>query len=167
MTEELQKKAEDFIIERYKIAKCYREDNAETREYMRMDVHSQYEEEYQLYLAATKELQEENAELKKDNEGYDKDNVRLVQQYNELSKENAELKKDKKELCHSISEGGKACVYLNEQLTKAKELLEKLLITSCNSDVLNLLSNCSEVLRVRAEAEQFLSEVPKWVNIPD
>lgn len=64
MTEELQKKAEDFIIDRYKIAKCYREDNAETREYMRMDVHSQYEEEYQLYLDATKELQEENAELK-------------------------------------------------------------------------------------------------------
>ena len=80
----------------------------------------------------------------------------------ELEKENAELKKDKKELCHSISEGGKACVYLNEQLTKAKELLEKLLVTSCNSDVLNLLPNCSEVLKVRVEAEQFLnSEVQK------
>ena len=48
---------------------------------------------------------------------------------------------------------------LTDQLTKAKELLEKLLITSCNSDVLNLLPNCSEVLRVRVEAEQFLSEV--------
>lgn len=44
------------------------------------------------------------------------------------------------------------------QLTKAKELLERLLITSCNSDVLNLLPNCSEVLRVRVEAEQFLKE---------
>lgn len=65
MTEELQKKAEDFIIDRYKIAECYREDNTETREYMRMDVHSQYEEEYQLYLNATKELEKENAELKK------------------------------------------------------------------------------------------------------
>lgn len=73
MTEELQKKAEDFIIERYKLAKCYREDNAETREYMRMDVHSQYEEEYQLYLDATKELQKENAELK-DNFKIAKDN---------------------------------------------------------------------------------------------
>ena len=50
----------------------------------------------------------------------------------------------------------------NDQLTKAKELLERLLITSCNSDVLNLLPNCSEVLRVRVEAEQFLnSEVGK------
>ena len=49
--------------------------------------------------------------------------------------------------------------YKNEQLTKAKDLLERLLITSCNSDVLNLLPNCSEVLRVRVEAEQFLSEV--------
>ena len=49
-----------------------------------------------------------------------------------------------------------------EHLTKAKELLERLLITSCNSDVLNLLPNCSEVLRVRVEAEQFLnSEVEK------
>ena len=49
-----------------------------------------------------------------------------------------------------------------DQLTKAKELLERLLITSCNSDVLNLLPNCSEVLRVRVEAEQFLnSEVEK------
>ena len=75
-----------------------------------------------------------------------------------LDKENAELKKDKKELCHSISEGGKDCVYLNEQLAKAKELLERLLITSCNSDVLNLLPNCSEVLRVRVEAEQFLKD---------
>jgi chromosome segregation ATPase len=43
-----------------------------------------------------------------------------------LDKENAELKKDKKELCHSISEGGKACVYLNEQLTKATEIIKKL-----------------------------------------
>ena len=50
---------------------------------------------------------------------------------------------------------------LDDQLTKAKELLERLLITSCNSDVLNLLPNCSEVLRVRVEAEQFLSEVEK------
>lgn len=48
-----------------------------------------------------------------------------------------------------------------EQLTKAKELLKRLLITSCNSDVLNLLPNCSEVLRVRVEAEQFISEVEK------
>ncbi len=30
---------------------------------MRMDVHSQYEEEYQLYIDATKELQEQNEEL--------------------------------------------------------------------------------------------------------
>ncbi len=60
MTEKvLKQKAEDFIIDRYKIAECYREDNEETREYMRMDVHSQYEEEYQLYLDATKELEKQ------------------------------------------------------------------------------------------------------------
>ena len=68
MTEELKQKAENFIIDRYKLNECYREDNEETREYMRMDVHSQYEEEYQLYLAGatevTKKLQEENARIK-------------------------------------------------------------------------------------------------------
>ena len=79
-------------------------------------------------------------------------------------KENAELKKvkqvkievtrDYKKLAKDLQEQG-------NQLTKAKELLERLLITSCNSDVLNLLPNCSEVLRVRVEAEQFLSEVEK------
>lgn len=67
MTEELKQKAENYIIDRYKLNECYREDNEETCEYMRMDVHSQYEEEYQLYLAgateATKELQEENLKL--------------------------------------------------------------------------------------------------------
>lgn len=68
--EELEKEAENFIIDRYKLNECYREDNAETREYMRMDVHFQYEEEYQLYLDATKELQKENAELKEKNKWY-------------------------------------------------------------------------------------------------
>ena len=67
MTEELKQEAENFIIDRYKLNECYREDNEETRGYMRTDVHSQYEEEYQLYLAgateATKELQEENKVL--------------------------------------------------------------------------------------------------------
>lgn len=48
---ELEKKVEEFIIRRYKLDECYIEDNEETREYMRMDVHTQYEEEYQLYLA--------------------------------------------------------------------------------------------------------------------
>ena len=60
----------------------------------------------------------------------------IVLKNKDLEKENAELK---------------------DQLTKAKELLERLLITSCNSDVLNLLPNCSEVLRVRVEAEQFIN----------
>jgi hypothetical protein len=67
-----------------------------------------------------------------------------------LEKENAELRKDKKELCHSISEGGKACVYLNEQLTKAKELLKR-----CYENYIYLEP-------LRSEIEQFLnSEVEK------
>ena len=85
-----------------------------------------------------------------------------------LEKENAELKhiiatlRQEKD---NVSMHAKAMEVVaktrSDQLTKAKELLERLLITSCNSDVLNLLPNCSEVLRVRVEAEQFLSEVEK------
>ena len=87
-----------------------------------------------------------------------------------LEKENAELKhiiatlRQEKD---NVSMHAKAMEVVaktrSDQLTKAKELLERLLITSCNSDVLNLLPNCSEVLRVRVEAEQFIkdSEVEK------
>lgn len=64
MTEELKQKAENYIIDRYKINECYREDNEETREYMKMDVHSQYEEQYQLYLAGLHEGQSQLAEAK-------------------------------------------------------------------------------------------------------
>jgi hypothetical protein len=88
----------------------------------------------------------------------------------ELEKENAELKglKDVATLIRANNDTVITLMQLNnmlvsksQQLTKAKVLLERLLITSCNSDVLNLLPNCSEVLRVRVEAEQFLREVEK------
>lgn len=77
----------------------------------------------------------------------------------ELEKENAELKEKVNILDNCDRLGDVITEAYKDQLTKAKELLERLLITSCNSDVLNLLPNCSEVLRVRVEAEQFLSEV--------
>ena len=109
MNKELQKKAEDFIIERYKIAKCYREDNAETREYMRMDVHSQYEEEYQLYLDATKELQKENAELKTD--------------YEVLSCSVGDFD----ELQNKLEEEQRKNNGLSDNLTKAKEIIKTFL----------------------------------------
>ena len=85
----------------------------------------------------------------------------------ELEKENAELKekyvKNITDCDTCVSDCKTENIEIKTQLTKAKELLERLLITSCNSDVLNLLPNCSEVLRVRTEAEQFLkdSEVEK------
>ena len=75
-----------------------------------------------------------------------------------LEKENAELKADNAEWEKASDKWKSVYELTNNQLTKAKELLERLLITSCNSDVLNLLPNRSEVLRVRVEAEQFLSE---------
>ena len=88
------------------------------------------------------ELEKENAELK---------DYRL----NTVAKQQTGMSKYALNLEHKLS-------WYDDQLTKAKELLERLLITSCNSDVLNLLPNCSEVLRVRVEAEQFLnSEVEK------
>ena len=71
----------------------------------------------------------------------------------ELEKENAELKKDKEELCHSISEGGKACVYLNDQLTEAKKLLKEWLQTS-------KASGCDNI-NIVTDTEQFISGVEK------
>ena len=107
------------------------------------------------------DLEKENTELK-EKVSFLEDNLRVA-------------RKDREDLQLDVAKGLKEFVkdypatalrYLAnekyvEQLTKAKELLERLLITSCNSDVLNLLPNCSEVLRVRVEAEQFLSEVEK------
>ena len=74
ITEELKQKAENFIIDRYKLNECYREDNEETREYMRMDVHSQYEEEYQLYFAGLHEGQPKWHDLRKDPNDLPKEN---------------------------------------------------------------------------------------------
>jgi len=53
----LEKEAENFIIKRYKLNECYIEDTEETRQYMSMDVHTDYEEEYQCYLAGLKARQ--------------------------------------------------------------------------------------------------------------
>jgi len=92
---------------------------------------------FYMLLTHILELQKEKGELTDMCRELERDREKCIA---ELEKENAELCKDK------------------EQLNKAKELLERLLITSCNSDVLNLLPNCSEVLRVRVEAEQFLQE---------
>ena len=124
--------------------------SAESREKRVEELEKACEETQELLdkqIEATYKLDKENAELK---------DYRLTT----LAKQQTDMSKYALNLEHKLS-------WYDDQLTKAKELLEKLLITSCNSDVLNLLSNCSEVLRVRAEAEQFLSEVPKWVNIPD
>ena len=80
----------------------------------------------------------------------------------EFKKENAELK-EKLEVVIALKDEEIGCIQtdFNTFKSKSKELLERLLITSCNSDVLNLLPNCSEVLRARVEAEQFLEEVEK------
>ena len=123
------------------------------------------------------DLEKENAELKSLRDVADLirlNNSHIVAMA-QLNNNNVALRKENAELKHTIatlrqekdnvSMHSKAMEVVaktkSDQLTKAKELLERLLITSCNSDVLNLLPNCSEVLRVRVEAEQFLSEVEK------
>ena len=78
--------------------------------------------------------------------------------WQKYEKENAELKRDKSELCNAINEEGKACVKLNEKLSKAKGFIEKLLIVSCNSEILIQYPNCKEVLEARVALEQFLME---------
>ena len=89
--------------------------------------------------------------------GYEQAEKRIA----ELEEENAELKKQLEMSNKVYNDNLDYSHHIEEQLTKAKELLERLLITSCNSDVLNLLPNCSEVLRVRVEAEQFLNSEEK------
>lgn len=112
------------------------------------------------------ELEKENSELKADNDARKFAMAMSEKVEKQLREENAKLKDEWQEQVQKATDEGYARTLQTIQLTKAKELLERLLITSCNSDVLNLLPNCSEVLRVRVEAEQFLKDEPqsKWVN---
>lgn len=133
--------------------------------------------DYQFNYPTIKELQKENTELKKDNEGYEKDNARLVQQYNDLQKENAELK-GLKDVATLISANNDTVVTLmqlnnmlvgkNQQLTKAKEIIKIAIEAYIKSGVYTLNSEPvykEEVDRLYAlffdRAEQFLSEVEK------
>ena len=109
---------------------------------------------YELSEKQIAELEKENKVLAQNLEDTEILNKTYEKRFSDLEKENAELKlklealegqtpwKDIKDKSEVIG-----------QLTKAKEILERLLITSCNSDV----------LRVRVEAEQFIkdSEVEK------
>ena len=115
-----------------------------------------------IYIASAEPRERRIEELEKACEETQELLDKQIEATYKLDKENAELKKDKKELCHSISEGGKACVYLNEQLTKAKELLKKLLSAyTTYADSFDDRDN-----EIVEEAEQFLKEEPqsKWVN---
>ena len=89
---------------------------------------------------------------------YYSNNEELKKELTEKDKQIAELKRDKSELCNAINEEGKACVKLNEKLSKAKGFIEKLLIVSCNSEILIQYPNCKEVLEARVALEQFLME---------
>lgn len=126
MTEELQKKAEDFIIDRYKIAECYREDNAETREYMRIDVHSQYEEEYQLYLDVIKEFENRI-------EGYKN---QIFYKEKALDK----VKRDRDRIVHRVTKDKKRLIRRNTEL---KAQIEK-------------MKNCKNCKKLKKEKDGLL-----------
>ena len=126
------------------------------------------EQQLKVALEKGEQLEKENAELKKvaefqqsSNMSRHFENKKLKEGLTVGSTFNKALNSMNKNLEEERDKYRNMVFDKDEQLTKAKELLERLLITSCNSDVLNLLPNCSEVLRVRVEAEQFLSEVEK------
>jgi uncharacterized protein YcfL len=131
----------DFFQEGVEFGERQSEEKIQKIEEERNDYRDKYETVKNESEVKIADLEKENAELK---------DYRLTT----LAKQQTENQKYTVNLEHKLS-------WYDDQLTKAKELLERLLITSCNSDVLNLLPNCSEVLRVRVEAEQFISEVEK------
>jgi chromosome segregation ATPase len=165
--EELKQEAEESF-EQYKVTdedyvvSPYSDDMGEK---MLMYNYEYYAEETYLrlytqgYIAGAEPREKRIAELEERVWRQKKKIVEKTKKIADLEKENAELRKDKKELCHSISEGGKACVYLNEQLTKAKEIIKYLcgMVRELNNPNVQL-TNVDYSL---SEAEQFLSEVEK------
>ena len=119
------------------------------------------EETVEVDIKRIADLEKENAELKADNDARKFAMVMSEKVEKQLREENTKLKKQLEMSNKVYNDNLDYSHHIEEQFTKAKELIERLLITSCNSDVLNLLPNCSEVLRVRVEAEQFISEVEK------
>lgn len=117
-------------------------------------------------------LEKENAELKdKLNNLSSVAEVRLAN-WQKYEEENKELKERVKTLTihdtNAVLNGLEMKVLKDshkdranktqEQLTKAKKLIEKLLIVSCNSEVLIQYPNYKEVLEARVALEQFLKE---------
>lgn len=126
---------------------------------------------YKAFLKVAEPREKRIEELEKDKAYAEEQLDEQIQATLKLQKENAELKVDYKVLSCSVGDFGELQDKLEEEqrknnglsdnLTKAKVLLEKLLLVSCNSDVLIQYPNCSEVLQTRVEAEQFLKEIEK------
>jgi hypothetical protein len=144
--EELKQEAEEWL--------CNNLHSASEEDFIKamIDIAEPREKQIQIDAKQIRALQKQNGELTDKVKELEKNveiltkvinNVHVVR-IKQLEKENAELRKDKKELCHSISEGGKACVYLNEQLTKAKEIIKAFLDSSD--------------LNIKHKAEEFLGE---------
>lgn len=121
---------------------------------------SDYEKDRNGICDHFKDVLDENAELKEALEGYKKI-AKWCDKCDKIAELKSENQKWKDGIALKDEEIGCIETEFNTFKSEAKEIIERLLITSCNSDVLNLLPNCSEVLRVRVEAEQFISEVEK------
>jgi septal ring factor EnvC (AmiA/AmiB activator) len=157
--EELKQEAEEWL--------CNNLHSASEEDFIKamIDIAEPREKQIQIDAKQIRALQKQNGELTDKVKELEKNveiltkvinNVHVVR-IKQLEKENAELRKDKKELCHSISEGGKACVYLNEQLTKAKEIIREFVEWATWQGN----SKCPSFKSIQDKAEQFLSEVEK------
>lgn len=102
------------------------------------------------------ELEKENARLKEINahtlSQLNLDNGELIIENEKLQKENAELKERNRELDTMLTGQSLLSNGLEEQLTKAKELIEKLLNAFASNDFFE-----EGELDAMAEAEQFLN----------
>ena len=162
--EELEKEVEEYLHNNYCCKGSYCGFNTECKEGVRIRC-SEFDilKKHLIDFGESRKerIAELTDELKADNDARKFAMAMSEKVEKQLREENAKLKNQLEMSNKVYNDNLDYSHHIEEQLTKAKELLERLLITSCNSDVLNLLPNCSEVLRVRVEAEQFISEVEK------
>ena len=104
------------------------------------------------------ELEKENAKLKLKREALEGQTPwKDIKDKSELIKENAELKKEWQEQVQKATDEGYARTLQTIQLTKATELLRKLVLEVKSYEEVNGFDPCEPV----QEAEQFISEVEK------
>lgn len=113
MTDE--EKAEEYIIAKYKLNECYTEDTEETRVYMRSNVHSEYQQEYECYLDG---LEESSKELLSKTEQLEKENEELKEFAEKLSEQHADEWEKQQEVITELKAHCKAVDEVNEKMKR-------------------------------------------------